>query len=472
MKITRFVRMQLIIFTVVTVISMLAISLFYIRIPAMVGVGIYRVEVSLPSSGGLYENANVSYRGVNVGKVQAVRLTDDGVVAELAIDSSADIPAGSAAAVRSVSAIGEQYVEFTPGEEHTGALADGDVIDSADVPVEISAMLDQADALLAAVGDTQLRSLMDEAFVAFNGTGDELARLLDSMVLFVGEANANADETIALIRQSGPLLATQSRTAEQIRSWTRDITGFTDQLRANRPEITDILARGPGTASSTRELFASMDASLPMLFSNLGTQGRTMAQYLPNLEQIVVLYPRVLSTLYTSMNTGSPNYGANVNFSLGFQDPGTCTVGFVPWQQWRGGAAQEPQDLPPGMLCRVPQDAQVAVRGARNFPCVEFPGRRAPTPQECRTGYVPDGEATGAFPEGLPFGLQVPGEPAVATPSNYETTPAVYGTHYDPKSGLYIGPDGNTYDSGLGEDAKGNDATPSTWQSMITRTVE
>ena len=43
------------------------------------------------------------------------------------------------------------------------------------------------------------------------------------------------------VDQGGQLLATQSRTADDIRAWTRDVTAFTDQLRANRPEITDIL---------------------------------------------------------------------------------------------------------------------------------------------------------------------------------------------------------------------------------------
>ena len=67
MKITRFVRMQLIIFAIVTTIAMIAMAIFYVRLPAMFGVGDYRVAVDLPSTGGLYQNANVSFRGVNVG---------------------------------------------------------------------------------------------------------------------------------------------------------------------------------------------------------------------------------------------------------------------------------------------------------------------------------------------------------------------------------------------------------------------
>lgn len=470
MKITRFVRMQLIIFAIVTTIAMIAMAIFYVRLPAMFGVGDYRVAVDLPSTGGLYQNANVSFRGVNVGKVTSVQLTENGVRANLSIKNSADIPASSHVSVRSVSAIGEQYVEFIPTEGGpSGLLTEGATVQSDDVPVEISTMLDQADALLAEIDDTQLRSLMDEAFIAFNGTGEALQRLLDSMALFVTEANKNTDTTIKLVQQAGTVLATQSATADEIRSWTSDVTKFTDQLRANRPEITDILEQGPTTASDTQQLFSSMNQTLPLLISNLGVSSKTMAVYLPNLRQIIVIYPRLLNSLFTALNTGDPAYGANVNFSLGFQDPGTCTVGFLPRSEWRWGNAQTPRDLPPGMLCRVPQDSNLAVRGARNFPCVEFPGRRAPTPEECRTGYKEVSDNNSPFPEGLPYGLQWGAQPSGyvtnGTPTADTSEPSVYATTYDPESGEFIGPDGRTYNSGTGKQSQGQGDS---WQSLIT----
>ncbi|MFW0785912.1 MlaD family protein [Gordonia sp. CPCC 206044] len=472
MKITRFVRIQLTIFAIVTVVAMVAMAIFYIRLPAMAGIGRYQVNLNLPSSGGLYENANVSFRGVNVGKVDSVHLTESGVQATLSIDSSSKIPASSAAAVRSVSAVGEQYVEFTPQPDGpSGDLYDGSVVSSDDVPVEISSMLDQANQLLDKVGDTKLRSLMDEAFTAFNGTAEDLRRLLDSMMLLVDDADKNSDVTIDLVRQAGPLLATQSNTADAIRSWTSDVTKVTDQLRANNPEITDILQKGPSTASQAQDLFSSMDETLPMLLSNLGVASKTLAVYLPNLKQVLVIYPRLINALLTALNVGDPEYGPSVMFSLGFQDPPPCTVGFLPRSQWRNASAQTARELPPGMLCRVPQNAQVAVRGARNYPCVEFPGRRAPTPEECRTGYKSVPGSNDAFPNGLP-GIKLPNEPAgyvtQGTPSNHEAGPAVYGTTYDPKSGDFIGPDGKTYNAGTGQNSQGQ---KSTWQSMISRTV-
>ncbi|MFT4201225.1 MCE family protein [Gordonia sp. (in: high G+C Gram-positive bacteria)] len=487
MKISSFQRAQLIIFAIVAVIAVLAMGIFYIRIPQMLGLGVYRVNLDLPTTGGLYENANVSYRGVNVGKVDSVNLTNDGVRARLTIDSNSKIPQNSQASIRSVSAIGEQFVEFTPPDQPSSApMHNNQTVKSEDVPVEISSMLDQADNLLTNVGDSKLREVMDEVFQAFNGTGEDLQRLLDSMTLLTNDAYKNSDAMIALVQQAGDVLSTQSQTADKVRTWTSNLTKVTDQLRANKPEISGILDKGPAVTRQAGDMFDGMQTSLPMLVDNLGTSMKTLAVYHANMRQILVLYPRLLDVLITAVNTGDvERYGANADFALGFQDPGTCTVGFLPASAWRSGSATEARDLPPGMLCRVPQDQNLAVRGARNFPCVEFPGRRASTPEECRTGYKPLAKQNVPFPNGLPYGLkwQGPGQgPGAVAPASHDGStgtvvpgtpsqfrkdgnqPAVYATTYDPKTGDYIGPDGKTYNAGLGKDSRGKTTK---WQQMI-----
>ena len=64
----------------------------YMRLPALVGIGQYRVTVQLPETGGLYPRSNVTYRGTQVGIVKSVNLTDTGVAAELSLDSGIKIP--------------------------------------------------------------------------------------------------------------------------------------------------------------------------------------------------------------------------------------------------------------------------------------------------------------------------------------------------------------------------------------------
>jgi phospholipid/cholesterol/gamma-HCH transport system substrate-binding protein len=50
--------------------------------------------------------------------------------------------------------------------------------------------------------------------------------------------------------------------------------------------------------------------------------------------------------------------------------------------------------LPSDTYCKIPQDTPAnSVRGVRNIPCVDVPGKRAPTPHDCRSDkpYIPLG---------------------------------------------------------------------------------
>lgn len=143
----RRVIVQLAVFTVIAV-GVLAITfLHFVRLPAMLfGVGRYTVTMELVEAGGLYRTGNVTYRGFEVGRVAAVRLTDTGVQAVLALKSGIDIPSDLKAEVHSHTAIGETYVELLPRNAASPPLKNGDVIALADtsVPPDINDLLSAA----------------------------------------------------------------------------------------------------------------------------------------------------------------------------------------------------------------------------------------------------------------------------------------------------------------------------------------
>src|ERR1700726_4398615 len=121
---TRFVRIQLLIFTIIGIVGVIAMALFYVQVPTLLGIGRMTVTLELPSTGGLYRFSNVTYRGVQIGKVTAVGPTANGAEATLSIDTSPKIPADVHAAVRSISAVGEQYIDLVPRSESAPYLRD------------------------------------------------------------------------------------------------------------------------------------------------------------------------------------------------------------------------------------------------------------------------------------------------------------------------------------------------------------
>ncbi|MFC4377131.1 MCE family protein [Nocardia halotolerans] len=462
MKLTRFVRAQLVIFAVLTVVGLVVMGGSYLQVPAMLGIGRYAVTVQLAATGGLYPTANVSYRGQNIGKVEAVRLTPAGVEADLSIDSDYKVPGDSRAWVRSVSAIGEQYVDLVPSEQPAdGNLYDGSVIpvERTHLPQDVGAMLDQADKLLASVADTRLRQVIDEAFLAFNGAGPDLQRFIDSAALLIQQAEEDVEPTKKLLDQIGPLLDTQTRSAADIRSWTTDLATLTDQLRESDPTLRNLLNNSPSAMEVVNTQFQDLRPTLPLLTRNLVSLGQVGVTYNPSVEQLLVVFPPLIAALQTVIR-GPSEYGVMVDFMTVINDPPACTTGFLPAEQWRQPSELTPMDTPEGLYCKVPQDSPIEVRGIRNSPCMEYPGRRAPTPELCRTGYVPQGNNP-------PFGEVQPVAPASAPAGAAAggVTPAA-ARPYDPSTGTYLGTDGRTYRQG-DIAADGSGTVPASWQAML-----
>src|ERR1700686_296247 len=101
---TRFVRIQLTIFAITSIVGVLVMIFGYMQAPPLLGGGRITVKLELPATGGLYRFSNVTYRGVQVGKVTAVALTPNGTKATLSLGTSPKIPANLQADVLSVSA--------------------------------------------------------------------------------------------------------------------------------------------------------------------------------------------------------------------------------------------------------------------------------------------------------------------------------------------------------------------------------
>ena len=75
---TRFVRNQLIIFTIASIVGVAVMVFTYMQVPTLLGIGRIKVTLELPAAGGLYRFSNVTYRGVQIGKVREVKLTENG----------------------------------------------------------------------------------------------------------------------------------------------------------------------------------------------------------------------------------------------------------------------------------------------------------------------------------------------------------------------------------------------------------
>ena len=112
------------------------------------------MTLELPAAGGLYRFTNVTYRGVQIGKVtdgeaDRERRGSDAVARHVAEDSRGPRRPRCC----SVSAIGEQYVDLRPRTDSGPYLQDGSRITVANttIPQQVGPMLDQVSTLVDSI---------------------------------------------------------------------------------------------------------------------------------------------------------------------------------------------------------------------------------------------------------------------------------------------------------------------------------
>ena len=126
--ITRTVRLQLAAFALLSVTLVAILSASYVGLTDKIAGGSYVVSADLAQSGGIFVGAEVTYRGVTVGKVEALRLSGDGVAFDARLDRGTEIPKDTTAVVENRSAVGEQYLNFAPQSTAGPYLQDGERI--------------------------------------------------------------------------------------------------------------------------------------------------------------------------------------------------------------------------------------------------------------------------------------------------------------------------------------------------------
>ncbi|UXA16572.1 MCE family protein [Mycobacterium sp. SMC-4] len=447
---TRFVRNQLIIFTIASIVGVAVMVFTYMQVPTLLGVGRLTVKLELPASGGLYRFSNVTYRGVQIGKVTSIELTENGAEATLSLDTSPQVPADLQAEVRSVSAVGEQYVDLRPRTDSGPYLENGSRIpvQNTSIPQQVGPMLDQLSAMVESLPKDRIPDLLDETYAAFSGAGPEFGSLLDSAAKVTEEVNDVSDQTRTLVDDIRPLLDSQAETTQAIRTWARSLSGITSQVVQNDPQLRSILQQGPGFAQEVSALLEQVKPTLPVLLANLTTVGQVVLTYNPSIEQLLVVFPSIIAAQQSfGLPHNNPTGLPSGDFALTISDPNPCTVGFLPPSQWRNPEDETVIDTPDGLYCKLPQDSPLNVRGARNYPCMAHPGKRAPTVELCNDprGFVPQAirqHILGPYPfdpnlvkQGIPLDDRVDFEERIHAP--IEGTPLPLGGE---PSGLQPGP--------------------------------
>lgn len=368
--ITRRTKIQLVIFVVLTLAGVSFVGAKYARLDRLFYDTSYDVTAHFAESGGIFSGAEVTYRGATIGRVGSLELTEGGVDVVLDIENGYDdIPADTRALVGNRSAVGEQYVELQPVSNGEPYLESGSEIDRSmtATPIAVTEWMQNTSDLVESVPKKSLTTVIDEFGAAFEGTGTDLTRLIDSSNSFIEAANQNFEITRRLVNESRVVLGTQLDKASAIRSFSRDLRLFSDTMAAEDKSLRKVLDNGSATARTLRTFLEENEVDLGKLINNLVTVGEVQIKHLAGTRMLLIIYPYVVAGGFTvADDTQSPDGKINAHFGLILtEEPPACERGYNAKQRRPSDGSNKPMDM--NARCAEPPQKSNP-RGAQNAP--------------------------------------------------------------------------------------------------------
>ncbi|GAB3216955.1 MlaD family protein [Mycolicibacterium hippocampi] len=319
----------------------------------------YRVTVTLPESGGLLPNQNVTLRGVPIGRVERLDITPGGVNAVVTVDSTVAVPASSEVRVSGLSPAGEQYIDFVAASGEGPYLSDGSVVAEADttVPVSLATLLANADGALAQVDTAKLELIREELSMSDAGP-QKLADIIDGGTFLLSTLDSVLPETTSMLRTSRVVLSLAADKNEGIGVASENLDQTFNGVNRMRDGFRRLTNQAPEALTAIDNLFVDNSDTMVQLLGNLTTTSQ-------------LLYLRV-----PALNALFPDYRTSVLDAIGsiMHDNGLWATGDIyPRYTCDYGTPRLPPssaDYPEPFMYTYCRDDHpgVLVRGAKNAP--------------------------------------------------------------------------------------------------------
>jgi len=356
----------------------------------------YRVTVQLPESGGLLPNQDVALRGVRIGRVESLQITDNGVNALARIASKVRIPANAVAQVSALSPAGEQYINFEAQSNAGPYLHDGSVIglDRATVPVSLAQLLGDADGMLAQVDPKKIELIKKELSLSHEGPA-KLAAIVDGGTFLLSTLDSVLPQTTSIIKTSRVVLTLAADKNTGLAATTKELDRTLAGVARMQAGYRRLTAQTPQTLSSVDNMFADNSDTMVQLLGSMATMSQLMYLRVPALN---ALFPDYRGSVLDAVASTFHDNGVWATADL--YPRYVCDYG-TPTQASSAADYYEPFMY---TYCRD-TDPAVSIRGAKNAPRPGGDDTAGPPPGADlgrRTDPTPRGRYTIPTPYGGP----------------------------------------------------------------------
>src|SRR5487761_1312898 len=355
-------RVKVIAFVILGVVVIMYTAVRYAGLGRFIGLGgYYTVSMDLPNAGGLFPIADVTDRGVSVGRGGTMSLTANGVLVTLNIsDSAPKIPSsGLQATVADLSAVGEEDVNLRPQAGAGPSLTAGSLIpqQNTQIPPPITNVLSSVNTFVTSVPQQSLRTVVTELGNAFQGQGPNLQVLLDTSSTLTRAAVQNIPQATKLISDGRIVLATQAADTAAIQSFGSSARQLASQLVSSDADLRALIGNAPQAALQLTGLLRDNNFSLSAVIANLLTTSDVTLTRQPALDEMLSALPAAIAAGSTVINS----HGANFGIALTFFNPYPCTSGY-------GLNLSPAPSTNTSARCTAPASSGINVRGSANAP--------------------------------------------------------------------------------------------------------
>jgi phospholipid/cholesterol/gamma-HCH transport system substrate-binding protein len=460
-------RVQLLVFALLTIVGVTYVGASYVGINPFHKP--YTVYLNLPSTGGIFTNADVSERGVVIGRVGAVTIKPDhsGVVAALKINNGVKIPAtGLSASVTNLSAVGEQYVELEPESATAPYLQNGQSVLQngavGTIPVDDAKILLNLQRLLGSVNVKNLSTLISELGKSFAGLGPTLGRLIDNGDALTQSAINALPQTLKLIDDGRTVLDTQNAVSGELKSFAKSFASFSGELVNKDAALRGIFTNGAAASRQLRTLLQANAPVLPTLLANLNTFTGIQDVRLPQTRAVLELFPAIVADSFYALPKPNKSGISTARFGLVTDMGSFCSAGYSSTKQrtnlakdWGGAANLDAYcHGDNATLDAAGQDN----RGFRNIPTpkgdhANVTNRDHYNGPHYGQGFPGSGKVGACGTPKCPAGHKKSHARAASSrsfaPGVHRSSQTVIPTPYDPSTGVIEGLNGKLYQLGL-----------------------
>ena len=362
-------KIKLIAFALIAVAILAFTAVRYANLGRLFGLsGYYTVKMELPNAGGLFPNADVTYRGVSVGRVGTMGLTSTGIVVDLqhqqlGAEDPVVRPAGHgrgpvrgrrgvrqpAAADRPGTLPGRQIGD--PGAGHPGSAAGHQRAHQHQYPGHVGTQ-------------QSLRTLVAELGNAFQGQGRTCRCCWTTAARSLTPRPRTSRRPASSSGTGRPCWPPRPPTRRRFSRSAAMPQLLASQLASSDADLRRLIINTPQAALQVTGLLRDNNVSLSAVIANLLTTSNVTLTRQPALEEMLSALPAAVAAGSTVINS----HGANFGVALTFFNPLPCTAGYG-GTVYRNGLNLSPSPpLNTSARCTLPASSGVDVRGSAHAP--------------------------------------------------------------------------------------------------------